>query len=106
MRGFAAHGDVPPRGHDALVALGELASSRIMAAAFAAQKVPSVWVDARAVLVTDAEHMAAAPDMDATCVRTREFLGARVAAGGVPVVAGFIPPTASVGTTTPVRGGS
>ena len=42
MRGFAARCDVPPRGHDALVALGELASSRIMAAAFAALKIPSV----------------------------------------------------------------
>jgi aspartate kinase len=106
MRGLAARGDVPPRGHDALVALGELASSRIMAAAFAAQKVPAVWVDARAVLVTDAEHTAAAPDMDATCARTRDLLGARVAAGEVPVVGGFIGATARGVTTTLGRGGS
>ena len=106
MRVCAARGDVPPWGHDALVALGELASSRIMAAAFAGQKVPSVWVDARAVLVTDAEHTAATPDMDATCARARELLAARVAAGDVPVVGGFIGATASGVTTTLGRGGS
>jgi aspartate kinase len=106
MRGFAAHGDVPPWGYDALVALGELASSRIMAAAFTAQGVPAVWVDARAVLVTDAEHTSAAPDMDATCARTRDLLGARVAAGEVPVIGGFIGATASGVTTTLGRGGS
>jgi aspartate kinase len=106
MRGFAARGVVSPRGHDALVALGELASSRIMAAAFAGQEVRSVWVDARAVLVTDTEHTAAVPDMDATCARARELLGARTAAGEVPVVGGFIGATASGVTTTLGRGGS
>jgi aspartate kinase len=106
MRGFAAHGGVPPWGYDALVALGELASSRIMAAAFTAQGVPAVWVDARAVLVTDAEHASAAPDMDATCARTRDLLGSRVAAGEVPVIGGFIGATASGVTTTLGRGGS
>ena len=106
MRGFAAHGGVPPWGYDALVALGELASSRIVAAAFTAQRVPAVWVDARAVLVTDAEHTSAAPDMDATCARTRDLLGSRVAAGEVPVIGGFIGATASGVTTTLGRGGS
>ena len=43
---------------------GELASSRIVAAALAEHGVPAAWVDARQVLVTDAEHTAAAPDMD------------------------------------------
>src|SRR5580765_3700850 len=39
VRGYAASGDVSPRAHDALVAMGELASSRIVAAAFQEQKV-------------------------------------------------------------------
>ena len=106
VRGHAAHGEVTPRAHDALVAMGELASSRIVAAAFAGHGVPAVWVDARRVLVTDAEHTAAVPDMDATCVRTRDELGARVAAGQVPVTGGFIGATASGITTTLGRGGS
>jgi aspartate kinase len=106
MRGFAAHGDLPPRGHDALVALGELASSRILAAAFAERKVPAVWVDARAVLVTDSEHTSAAPDMSATCARASEILGGRVVAGEVPVIGGFIGATPAGVTTTLGRGGS
>ena len=83
-----------------------IVDSDSMAAAFTAQGVPAVWVDARAVLVTDAEHTSAAPDMDATCARTRDLLGARVAAGEVPVIGGFIGATASGVTTTLGRGGS
>ena len=69
---LAAKRDVTPGAHDAIVATGELASSRIVAAAFAEQGLPAVWIDARSVLVTDAEHMMALPDMDATCARMRE----------------------------------
>ncbi len=54
--------EVSPRSHDAVLAVGELVSSRIVAAALADHRVPSVWVDARTVLVTDAEHMGAVPD--------------------------------------------
>jgi len=106
LPGFAAQLEVTPRAHDALVALGELASSRIMAAAFAAEHVPSAWVDARAVLVTDNEHTAAVPDMDATRRRARELIGPRRAAGEVAVTGGFIGATAAGVTTTLGRGGS
>ncbi len=103
VRTHAARGEVTPRAHDALVAMGELASSRIVAAAFIERAVPAVWVDARKVLVTDNEHMAALPDMDTTLVRTQDLLGSRVAAGEVPVLGGFIGATAS-GVTTTLRG--
>jgi aspartate kinase len=106
VREHAAGRDVSPRAHDALVAMGELASSRIVAAAFAAKGLPAVWVDARRVLVTDGEHTAAAPDMDLTLGRTRAELGARVAAGQMPVTGGFIGATAAGVTTTLGRGGS
>jgi len=106
VRQLAAHSEVTPRDHDALVAMGELASSRIVAAAFAERGVPAVWVDARRVLVTDADHTQALPDMEATLGRTREELGTRVAAGQVPVTGGFIGSTAGGVTTTLGRGGS
>jgi aspartate kinase len=106
VRQLAAQSEVTPRDHDALVAMGELASSRIVAAAFAERGVPAVWVDARRVLVTDDDHTQALPDMDATLVRTREELGTRVAAGQVPVTGGFIGATAAGVTTTLGRGGS
>jgi aspartate kinase len=106
VRNLAAVRDVPPRAHDEVVAMGELASSRIVAAAFAAQGVPAVWVDSRQVLVTDAEHTAAVPDMDATGARTRQVVGARRDAGEVAVMGGFIGATAEGVTTTLGRGGS
>jgi aspartate kinase len=106
VRALAAQGDVPPRAYDALVAMGELASSRMVAAAFVAQGVRAVWVDARAVLVTDDEHTAAFPDMEATARRSKELLGTRLAAGEVPVIGGFIGATPGGVTTTLGRGGS
>ena len=80
--------------------MGELASSRIVATAFADKGIPAVWVDARRVLVTDDEHTAALPDMDATCARTSELVAPRRAAGQVAVLGGFIGATANGVTTT------
>jgi aspartate kinase len=106
VRELVAHRELSPRSHDALVAMGEVASSRIVAAAFNAGKIDTAWVDSRAVLVTDNEHTAAAPDMDATCERTRELVGGLRAGGRVVVMGGFIGATANGVTTTLGRGGS
>jgi len=105
-RTLARHREVSPSSHDAIVAMGELASSQIVAAAFASKGVPSVWIDARTVLVTDDEYTAALPDMEATCRRTRDLVGAQRAAGQVAVLGGFIGATAAGVTTTLGRGGS
>jgi len=98
--------EVSPRSLDAVLATGELVSSRIVAAAFADHRIPSAWVDARAVLVTDAEYNGAAPDMHGTGERTRERVGVHSAAGRVAVLGGFIGSTANGVTTTLGRGGS
>jgi aspartate kinase len=98
--------DLSPRSHDAIVATGELVSSRIVAAAFAEQGLPAVWVDARQVLVTDAEHTMAAPDMNATCLQARDQIVPVMARGGIPVLGGFIGATVEGVTTTLGRGGS
>ena len=106
VRALAEAGDVPPRSHDEIVAMGELASSRIVAEAFAARQIPAVWVDSREVLVTDAEHMAALPDMAATCDRAQRLIAPERTAGRVPVMGGFIGATETGVTTTLGRGGS
>jgi aspartate kinase len=106
VRGLAARRQVTSPELDALVSLGELASSRIVAAAFLAFGIRSAWVDARRVLVTDDEHTAAVPDMTATDARTRELVGTRVRNGEVPVLGGFIGATRDGVTTTLGRGGS
>ena len=106
VRQLAERRDVPPAAHDELVATGELASSRIVAAAFRSEAVPAAWVDAREVLVTDGEHTAAMPDVSATCERTQKLVGALRDAGQVAVLGGFIGATARGSTTTLGRGGS
>ena len=91
---------------DAIVAMGELASSRLVAAAFQEQNLPAVWVDSREVLVTDAEHTVAIPDMDATCRNAQKVLAPITAAKQIPVMGGFIAATSDGVTTTLGRGGS
>jgi aspartate kinase len=89
-----------------VLAVGELVSSRIVAAALADHRIPSAWVDARRVLTTDAEHNAAVPDMIDTCERARQRVAPLVEAGNVVVLGGFIGATANSVTTTLGRGGS
>jgi aspartate kinase len=98
--------EVTPADHDAIVAMGELASSVIVAAAFRRQKLPATWVDARQVLVTDAEHMVAVPDMEATRRKAAEILAPILARDEIPVLGGFIASTRDGVTTTLGRGGS
>ena len=98
--------EVSPRSRDAVHAVGEVVSSRIVAAAFADHGVASAWVDARTVLITDAEHTAAAPDMMETGDRARERLAPLLAEGKVVVLGGFIGATAAGITSTLGRGGS
>jgi aspartate kinase len=98
--------EVSPRSLDAVLAAGELVSSRIVAATLVDHDCPAAWVDARAVLVTDAEHSGAAPDMEATGRRVNERLLPLVDAGQVAVIGGFVGATANGVTTTLGRGGS
>ncbi len=106
VRALAVLRDVSPRSLDAVVACGELVSSRIVAAALAERGLPSVFVDARTVVTTDAEHGAAAPDMIETRRRAHEHLAPILDRGEVPVLGGFIASTPAGITTTLGRGGS
>jgi aspartate kinase len=97
--------DVSPRLQDAIAAIGELLSSRIVAAALEDAGLPTTWVDARRVLMTDSSTPAA-PLMDETRARCRELLVPLVAAGRIPILGGFIGSTTAGVTTTLGRGGS
>src|SRR6516162_1328397 len=96
--------EVSPRSRDAVHAVGEVVSSRIVAAAFADHGIASSWVDARTVLITDAEHNAAAPDMMATADRVTDRVAPLINSGQVVVLGGFIGATASGITSTLGRG--
>ncbi|MBX3146381.1 MAG: lysine-sensitive aspartokinase 3 [Gemmatimonadales bacterium] len=91
---------------DHVVSHGELWSSRLVTAALEAAGVPSRWVDARHVVVTDARFTKAAPQLDEIRRRARQIIPPLTEAGTVPVTQGFIGATADGQTTTLGRGGS
>jgi aspartate kinase len=106
LRGISAVGELTPRTTDHVAAFGEILSSRIVAAAFAAQGLNSTMVDSRECVVTDNEHMRAAPLMEETTQRLRTKVQPVLNKGRVPVMGGFIGATKAGITTTIGRGGS
>jgi aspartate kinase len=105
-RTLAARRAVSARSLDGLVAIGELASSRIVATALEERGVPAVWVDSRTIVITNGEHTRAVADMNATHARARQCVEPLMRRGAVPVVGGFIGSTRQGVTTTLGRGGS
>ncbi len=61
LRGISAVGELTPRTTDHVAAYGEMLSSKIVTAAFAAQGMASAHVDSRQCLVTDNQHTRAVP---------------------------------------------
>jgi aspartate kinase len=98
--------EVSPRALDAIAATGELASSRLVAAALAARGLPAVWVDPRLVIVTDADFTHAAPLMDETLVSVERVVTPLLARQQVVVTGGYVGATREGVTTTLGRGGS
>ncbi len=56
LRGISAVGELTPRTSDYVVSFGERLSSMIVAPAFRAREIPATLLDARHVIVTDAQH--------------------------------------------------
>jgi aspartate kinase len=98
--------EVSLRTADALLCLGEMISSRLVAAALRAAGVDAVWVDPREILVTDATHGAALPDEEATAARVAAKVLPELDRGRVVVTGGFVGATPDGVTTTLGRGGS
>ena len=66
LRGISAVGEITPRTTDHVAAFGEMLSSKIVAAAFAARGLNGAHVDSRDVLVTDSTYMQAVPQYEET----------------------------------------
>jgi aspartate kinase len=98
--------EVSPRVSDVVAAAGELLSSRLVAAALRHAGLHGTWVDARLAVVTNDDHMQAAPLAAETNAALRASVGRAIEAGKVPVVGGFVGATADGHTTTLGRGGS
>lgn len=106
LHAMAVLREVSPRSRDTVVAMGELASSQLVAAALTALGLPAQFVDAREVLVTSADHGSAQPDQASTAARLQDRVVPLARAGIVAVLGGFIGATREGATTTLGRGGS
>ena len=96
----------PPRSVDEALAIGERLSATLMAAHLDTLGTPSVSVNARDVIVTDAIFGNANPLMEQTREKASRVLLPKVRAGVIPVVTGFNGATADGKPTTLGRGGS
>lgn len=99
-------GFITPRSLDAIAGMGERASSMLIAAAFRARGIDAVHVDARKVMITDANFGRAEPQAEAIAVAARSLVAPLVHAGKVPVMGGYIGSSTDGITTTLGRGGS
>jgi aspartate kinase len=98
--------EVSPRTLDVIAAMGELLSSRIVAAALDAAGIEAEWVDARRAVVTTADHTRATPLTVETARALRATVVVALEAKRVPVLGGFVGATVDGHTTTLGRGGS
>jgi aspartate kinase len=100
-------GDLTPRSLDAIASLGEQLSSVLVVAAFRAHGLPAEHVDAREVMITDANFTRAEPQTDAIGEAAQRIVMPLVRAGKIPVMGGFIGSALGSGITTTLgRGGS
>src|SRR5215216_4342430 len=106
VRALGVLREVSGRTLDVVAAMGELLSSRLVAAALVDAGLPAEWVDARRAIVTNDDHTRAAPMMRETIAALRASVLPAIDAGRVPVLGGFVGATAEGHTTTLGRGGS
>ena len=106
VRALAVLREVSLRTLDVVAAMGELLSSRIVAAALAQAGLPGEWADARLAVITNDDHSRAVPLMRETTAALRASLLPMIEAGCIPVLGGFVGATPEGHTTTLGRGGS
>jgi aspartate kinase len=106
VQALAVLREVSPRTLDVIAAIGELLSSRIVAAALNEAGIPAEWVDARRAIVTNGDHTRAAPLTVETARALRATVVPALDAKRVPVLGGFVGATVDGHTTTLGRGGS
>ena len=100
-------GDLTPRSLDAIASLGEQLSSVLVVAAFQRLGLPAEHVDARKVMITDAQYTRAEPQADAIAEAAQRVVMPIIRAGRIPVLGGFIGSAQGTGVTTTLgRGGS
>ncbi len=92
--------------YDQIVSLGELVSSKILAAYLREQKLPTQWLDARDVILTDDIYREGWVQWEETQNRADRIAKPMTEQGGFTVTQGFIGSTSENNTTTLGREGS
>jgi aspartate kinase len=106
LRGIAAVGELTPRTSDYVVSFGERLSSMIATPAFRVRDIPATLLDARQVIITDAQHGRAVPQAGEINDRLQARVKPLIEQGCVPIMGGFIGATREGVQTTIGRGGS
>jgi aspartokinase/homoserine dehydrogenase 1 len=110
LNGVKALRELSPKVLDLVMSFGERLSAPVVAAAFRAEGIDAVAVDARALIVADGDFGNARPVSEATVAATKSRLFPRVeegqGSGALPIVTGFIASTPAGDTITLGRGGS
>ena len=108
LKGVFLTRELSPRVLDFVLGFGERLSAPLVAAWLGKRGLPSVWVDAREIIVTDSSFGAALPRREESERRIRARFEELAALPGRPhpVVTGFISSTAEGLSTTLGRGGS
>src|SRR5208283_1569353 len=104
--GTALLRELTPRALDAISSLGERLSAPMVAGAVRELGLKSEAVEATQLIITDAFHGGAEPDMGLTRDASQARLRPLLDAGVVPIVTGFIGATPAGQLTTLGRGGS
>jgi len=97
---------LPPRLEDQIVSYGEQLSAQLLSLILAKHGQQSVYVDARDCILTNEEHRAAQPLLEATRQLTRAALRPLLELKRIPVLGGFFALSTSGATTTLGRGTS
>ena len=99
-------GELTPRALDAISAMGEQMSVRIVASYLSEVGIRAEAVEATRLIVTDEHFQSATPLLRETAQQSISILQPLLSAGVVPIVTGFIGATKTGVTTTLGRGGS
>jgi aspartate kinase len=106
LKGIVAVGELSPRSSDYVVSYGERLNSRIVTEAYKARGIRAALVDARTVMITDAQHGRAIPQDEEIEHRAKNLIRPLIDDGQLPVMGGFIGSTLQGVQTTIGRGGS
>ena len=85
---------------DAFLSKGEYFATALVSALFADVDIPTAVVDARDIIITDANYTAATPDPNAICERVKAHIIPQLDAGKIVLTQGFVSGTPDGDTTT------